>query len=116
MEREAAAQPKEARKTAERVLLAERLRETGVEQGVAARRAKFGDKAAAPAAAAPEKVEQQKATTQSAPAKNAPDGEANGKANCEFFLALGRIFLRVDQLYPPPFFFPPKMCQAGARS
>lgn len=36
--------PKEPRKTAERVLLAERLKETGVESGVAARRAKFGEK------------------------------------------------------------------------
>uniref|UniRef100_A0A914HJ92 Tropomodulin n=1 Tax=Globodera rostochiensis TaxID=31243 RepID=A0A914HJ92_GLORO len=43
MEREAM-KPKEDM-TAERVLLSERLRETGVDSGVAARRAKFGEKA-----------------------------------------------------------------------
>ncbi|KAL3068109.1 hypothetical protein niasHT_038099 [Heterodera trifolii] len=47
MEREAM-KPKETN-TAEKVLLSQRLRETGVESGVAARRAKFGDKAAEPA-------------------------------------------------------------------
>lgn len=93
MEREAA-KPKEPKKSAERVLLAERLKETGVEldTSVAARRAKFGDKAAA-AKASTEKAEKPKAPEKpKVPEKKeaekptpttTTDGTSTSKPKCE---------------------------------